>query len=872
MTITLAPPLSFSYPLMSDDENTELQSSGPARSGPRFVPGVVLAERYRIVSLLGRGGMGEVYRADDLKLGVPVALKFLPESAIHEKHSLDRLLGEVRTARKISHPNVCRVYDVGEVDGQHFLSMELIEGEDLASLLRRIGRLPEEKALEIARQLCAGLEAAHDYGVIHRDLKPANVMIDERGRARITDFGLAAFATELPSHSAREGTPAYQAPEQLEGREVTLKSDIYALGLLLYELFTGKRPFNADTREQLLQLQLQSAPQTPTSLIDRLDPLTERAILACLRPQPERRPDSPLTVAAMLPGGDPLQAALAAGETPSPDAVAAASTEGSLSPVVAGVSMVAVIALLTIIVLMGARTHIHRQIPLPLSPEQLALRAEQVLSIAGVDMNDRQRVYGWSYDEALLRSFQSKERPESEWNAMLRHAINGVSPPMLFWHQTSRELGVRDELRPAPRLIPLSRPGDTWISLDPSGRLQELEIIPNSNIAEAGEYDWHPLMAQTVARPEAMVPDSPRWRSPLFADRLFAWKSADATLPLRIAAASAGGRPVWLTVLGPEEVPFHATETDSPISEQIFIWLLVSFYLIAIVTGSVLAWRNARSGRGDRRGAFRIAAIVFAANLLSWILGGLHLPSVYEVAMFAQALMEALLLAGIVWTLYMALEPIIRKVWPQRLISWNRILVGSWRDPMVGRDVLTGVTVGLVQTAVNIVSGLVVASGLGRTFELRGVAPYTLEGFRGVIYFLLGTTTLSSVLVPFASLTFIVLVGLVIRRMNAAAVIYWLLLTMMISLQEPGEPLVWVINAIGAGAFTLALTRFGLLAAVVAHTVFFLTFFYPLTPDVHAWFFPISCLILGLTIGLAVFGFVISTGVRQAWLSEESLR
>lgn len=104
MTITLAPPLSFSYPLMSDDENTELQSSGPARSGPRFVPGVVLAERYRIVSLLGRGGMGEVYRADDLKLGVPVALKFLPESAIHEKHSLDRLLGEVRTARKPSGP------------------------------------------------------------------------------------------------------------------------------------------------------------------------------------------------------------------------------------------------------------------------------------------------------------------------------------------------------------------------------------------------------------------------------------------------------------------------------------------------------------------------------------------------------------------------------------------------------------------------------------------------------------------------------------------------------------------------------------------------------------------------------------------------
>ena len=157
----------------------------------RFLPGTRISERYRIVSLAGRGGMGEVYRADDLKLGHPVALKFLPREVKEGSRSFQHFLSEVRLSRQIAHPNVCRVYDIAEVDGQHFLSMEYIDGEDLKGLLRRIGRLPKDKGIQIAQQLCAGLAAAHEKGVLHRDLKPANVMIDGRGHARITDFGLA---------------------------------------------------------------------------------------------------------------------------------------------------------------------------------------------------------------------------------------------------------------------------------------------------------------------------------------------------------------------------------------------------------------------------------------------------------------------------------------------------------------------------------------------------------------------------------------------------------------------------------------------------------------------------------------------------------
>ena len=140
--------------------------------------------------------MGEVYRADDLKLGQAVALKFLPKAVSGDEALLARFHAEVRLARQVSHPNVCRIYDIGEIEGRHFLSMEYVDGEDLASLLKRIGHLPVDKAVDIARQLCAGLHAAHEKGVLHRDLKPANVMLDGRGRVRITDFGLAVAAEE----------------------------------------------------------------------------------------------------------------------------------------------------------------------------------------------------------------------------------------------------------------------------------------------------------------------------------------------------------------------------------------------------------------------------------------------------------------------------------------------------------------------------------------------------------------------------------------------------------------------------------------------------------------------------------------------------
>src|SRR5437867_11776027 len=292
-------------------------------SGPhgRFDPGTKLGSRYRVVALLGRGGMGDVYRADDLELGQAVALKFLPPALASNATELARFRGEVRVARQIAHPNICRVYDIGEADGHVFLSLEYIDGEDLASVLRRMGRPSSDKAIEIARQICLGLAAAHEAGMLHRDLKPANIMIDGRGRVRITDFGLAGLADELVREGGIAGTPAYMAPEQLAGGRMSVRSDVYALGLVLYEVFTGKRVFSATSLAELKQMQDSGSLITPSGLVRDLDPAGERVVLHCLERDPEMRPPSAYAVLGGLPGGDPLAAALAAGETPSPELV-----------------------------------------------------------------------------------------------------------------------------------------------------------------------------------------------------------------------------------------------------------------------------------------------------------------------------------------------------------------------------------------------------------------------------------------------------------------------------------------------------------------------------------------------------------------------
>jgi eukaryotic-like serine/threonine-protein kinase len=270
----------------------ETTGSGDAADEPdvaQFVPGQMFAGRYRMVARIGRGGMGDVWRVDDVILQTPVALKLITSTA---KDEAARIVNEVRVARQITHPAVCRVFDVGHADAAVFFTMELVEGEDLAALLRRVGRLPSEKVADIARQLCAGLAAAHAQGVLHRDLKPANVLIDNNGQVRITDFGIAILQGQAPSHMLT-GTPAYMAPEQRTvGATLSPQTDIYALGLVLYELLVGQHP--------LTQPSTAGPPPRPSSLVPNVDPRLERAIMKALSREPRERPASATDFAALI--------------------------------------------------------------------------------------------------------------------------------------------------------------------------------------------------------------------------------------------------------------------------------------------------------------------------------------------------------------------------------------------------------------------------------------------------------------------------------------------------------------------------------------------------------------------------------------------
>jgi tetratricopeptide (TPR) repeat protein len=284
-----------------DDDSTtnvETQEAVTAETGPSvpaqeltIATGDIFARRYRMISRLGRGGMGEVWRADDLVLQTPVALKLIHSRG---QQARERILNEVRLARQITHPAVCRVFDVGETEtGVAFYSMELVQGEDLAALLRRVGRLPSPKVVDIARQLCGGLAAAHDQGVLHRDLKPANILIDDQGLVRITDFGIAIPRDSAGQHRLT-GTPGYMAPEQLErGTALTERTDVYALGLVLYELLVGRHPFPPGSM---------SAPPRPSAIVPNVDPVLERLVMQAISADPLNRPQSALDMAAQLPG------------------------------------------------------------------------------------------------------------------------------------------------------------------------------------------------------------------------------------------------------------------------------------------------------------------------------------------------------------------------------------------------------------------------------------------------------------------------------------------------------------------------------------------------------------------------------------------
>ncbi len=311
--------------------------------------GELLGGRFRIVRLIGAGGMGEVYEAADQELGVAIALKTIRYDRLGgSEETLDRFRQEAKRARQVTHPNVCRIFDVGRDGDRLYLTMELIHGETLAGVLRRAGRLPVEAVLPLARQMAAGLDALHAQGLVHRDFKPANVLIAQaRGdeRAVITDFGLTKGQEETmtmvaPGVPRLAGTPDYMAPEQLMGKPLTSATDVYALGLVLYEMVTGKRPYPGGGLLENAAQRLAQPPDPPSRHGSQVPRHWDKVILRCLERDPAARPASAGAVAAALAGeektGGPRRAAALVAGRGGGDDFAGALLRAPCSPYPAG--------------------------------------------------------------------------------------------------------------------------------------------------------------------------------------------------------------------------------------------------------------------------------------------------------------------------------------------------------------------------------------------------------------------------------------------------------------------------------------------------------------------------------------------------------
>ena len=820
----------------------------------RFVAGTVLAGRYRIVTLVGRGAMGEVYKADDLKLNQPVALKFLPPELGMEGPALARFHREAMIARQVSHPYVCRVYDIGEVDGLHFLTMEFIDGEDLASLLRRIGRLPGDKAVEIARQVCAGLAAAHDAGVIHRDLKPANLMIDSRGRARITDFGVAALAREVGAADMLAGTPAYMAPEQLRGEASTSRSDIYSLGLVLYEIFSGRRLVDASSAAEAL---LQHANTAVDELSSAVDPAVERAILRCLEKDPERRPASPILVAAALPGIDPLRSALAAGETPSPEMVAAAGRQETVRPAIGLALFAMVVAMLMAGAWLRTQVNYAARVNFENSPDVLAHTAREMLDALGYPDHAGDRAYGFTYNYPVVQFNARSGDP-----ATGRRRIESDRPPaILFWYRESAApmaVVVRDvpgrPLRVEPITEdnpPLAMAGMKLLFLDLAGRLVSFRAVspPFTTAAtNAASLDPARIFAATGFAARDFVSAEPTWTPPVATDARAAWVGSypdDPAVPVRLEAGTLRGVLTALETIGPWQASAGAT-TDRPASQRTGA-LVALIWSVLIVAGALLGWANLRAGRGDRRGAVRIGLCLFGLRLASWALSTDHVFGQEELTLLRLGLSDAVFDGVATCIVYLALEPYVRRRWPQLLVGWNRLLAGRFRDPLVGYETLLGLALTTSVAAGNL-AVIYWTSGATTTTDLNA-----LESIRRVAASLaaeLDNGVFSAVTVAFL----VVLLRAMLRREWLAAAAVVAIFALLGRNLEPFARMWWsglLMGAtIGGGAF-IAVTRFGLLALAVFFSVWSFLQHAPALLRSSAWYSGVSLFVFSAIFAVA---------------------
>jgi serine/threonine-protein kinase len=660
------------------------------------------------------------------------------------------------------------------------------------------------------------------------------------------------------------------APEQLAGHEVTTRSDIYALGLVLYELFTGKAAFDGNSREEIVRLRRNSTVSKPSSVVRDLDPAVERVILRCLETEPEDRPPSALAVAAALPGGDPLAAALAAGETPSPQMVAEAGEKVGLKPRIAlGALAIALLGLIAFYAL-SAITTVMSRMELPYSTEVLTQKARDMVRQLGYSNAPVDSAVNYSYNDDFLEYLDHEGSAHPNWSDILK----GRPAILAYWHRQSPDYLVAAQYKSnllVPGDVDLDDPppilsGMVEVSLDPQGRLVHLQAIPpqvNKDSTPSRPYDWAQLFGLAGLDITQFQTAEPIWNSLGASDARAAWMGVwpGTSRPLRVEAASWHGKPIFFQLAGDWTEPQRMPEEEHGSHKKLFEILLVLFLFVLLAGAALVARHNYRQQRSDTQGALRLAAVILILQIATWLCVGHFVPSVGLFGLFVLATSGAIFLASVFCVVYLAIEPYVRRHWPHAIISWSRLLAGRIRDPLVGRDVLYGVILGITWSVIYAIS-YVADQRIGAAPALPSTQ--FLLGTRQILgACLLHLTGSIQATLAFFFLMFVFRV--VLRKpwlAGLAFIAFWT------SLKVYGAHHLWIEIPVQIAVYAVAAIvalRFGFIALAVGILVADLLLNVPITTNVSSWYAGSSIFVVLLVVAMAVWGAYTALAGQKVW-------
>jgi serine/threonine-protein kinase len=615
-------------------------------------------------------------------------------------------------------------------------------------------------------------------------------------------------------------------------------------------------------------------------VVKDLDPIIEKVILRCLETEPSSRPANALAVSAALPGGDPLAAALAAGETPSPQMVAASGESEGLRPPVAIAILAGILLGLAFAVGFSIHYSAYDKMSLELTPEVLTQKAHEIISRLGYEGRPADSGYGLNIDGDFQDAVEKNDKPHPDWNKVL-----ATRPSLLqYWYRQSPDdmfaNGFHDNLLTPGVLLendpPTVTSGMINVELDPQGRLTYFQAIPpqklrtNPDAAKsktAALFDWNILFSAAGLDPSKFQPAEPAWNSLAASDARAAWTGVwpGTTRPLRIEAAAFLGKPVFFQLLGDWTKAGRMLSTEKKTfgeQAQGIVFLLV--LVLGLGGGAFLARRNYLRGRGDREGALRLAIVMFLLEIGLFVCRSHFVTFVDVIGLTVIAISTALFLSGAMWTFYMAIEPWVRRQWPKSIISWSRLLAGNWRDPVVGRDILLGVALGVVWILVFHIRSIPLMH-VGASPPLGGTD--ALLGGRMALGVWLRQWPQS---IQTTLVFFLVFFGLkvILRKEWIAAFVFITIFAIPQGMNSTHKMIELPAMVVVYGIALLIVIRFGLVPLACAIFTINLIANVPFSADFSIWYMTTSILALLSVLVIAGWGFYHSLGGQPLWKLE----